>query len=199
MEISKHPYEAFIPEGADKLIIGTIPPYRFCHRDRESLFATDVNFYYGSKDNYFWNLLSEIFHVSFQYADTEEAIQERKELLVRLNTGITDVVDTCVHVGHRSDDGSLEILGWKDIPALLLQNPGIKELIYTSKFVIRQVNKSCGGRTYHQWDSNKMDGHVRINNIRYRVRVLYSPSPNALRGVTAEKRMERYKAVFVNE
>ena len=24
MEISKHPYKAFIPEGADKLIIGSI-------------------------------------------------------------------------------------------------------------------------------------------------------------------------------
>jgi len=27
---SKHPFEPFIPANATKLIIGTIPPYRFC-------------------------------------------------------------------------------------------------------------------------------------------------------------------------
>ena len=27
---SIHPYEPYIPEGATKLIIGTMPPFRFC-------------------------------------------------------------------------------------------------------------------------------------------------------------------------
>ena len=84
MEISKHPYKAFIPEGADKLIIGSIPPYRFCHQDKERLFATDVNFYYGSKDNCFWDLLSDIQDIKLERINSEEAIKERKQLLLIL-------------------------------------------------------------------------------------------------------------------
>ena len=49
-EISKHPYDAFVPKGADKLIIGTIPPYRFCHSDSEALFAWEVDLDYGGKE-----------------------------------------------------------------------------------------------------------------------------------------------------
>jgi len=49
-----HPFEAFIPSGATKLIIGTIPPERF---SQKKLFCDDVNFYYGSRDNAFWELL----------------------------------------------------------------------------------------------------------------------------------------------
>lgn len=48
---STHPFAPEIPEGATKLIIGTMPPYRFCNTD-EALYDDDVNFYYGSRDNY---------------------------------------------------------------------------------------------------------------------------------------------------
>ncbi len=30
---STHPFAPEIPEGATKLIIGTMPPYRFCNTD----------------------------------------------------------------------------------------------------------------------------------------------------------------------
>ena len=78
-EISKHPYEEFIPNGANRLIIGTIPPYRFCHQNEEKLFSSDANFYYGSKNNYFWKLLSDILNVKLQYINFEEATEERKQ------------------------------------------------------------------------------------------------------------------------
>ena len=55
---STHPFAPEIPEGATKLIIGTMPPYRFCNTD-EALYDDDVNFYYGSRDNYFWELVSD--------------------------------------------------------------------------------------------------------------------------------------------
>lgn len=197
MEISKHPYKAFIPEGADKLIIGSIPPYRFCHQDKERLFATDVNFYYGSKDNCFWDLLSDIQNIKLERINSEEAIKERKQLLVELNAGITDIIVSCTHTDGKSDDKSLKNIVQKDISGLLLQYPSIKELIYTSKFIISQVNKSCGDHTYHQWNSGKMDGSIKINNKYYSVHILYSPSPNALRRIKPKKRMERYKEIFI--
>lgn len=196
MEISKHPYKAFIPEGADKLIIGSIPPYRFCHQDKSKLFETDVNFYYGSKDNAFWDLLSDITHTKLQHINSEESIEERKQLLVNLNTGITDIVELCEHINGKSDDKSLNIIRLKDISGLLVQYPSINELIYTSRFVIGQINKSCGEHTYHRWDSGKMDGSININGKKYKVHILYSPSPNALRRICCKKRSKRYEEVF---
>ena len=69
--LSIHPYEPYIPEGATRLIIGTMPNKRFCVRMPEldelpgtcklpNLQPEDVNFYYGSNDNSFWKLVSAI-------------------------------------------------------------------------------------------------------------------------------------------
>ncbi len=200
-EKSNHPYGPYIPEGAKKLIIGTMPPYRFCHRDSEQLFPEDVDFYYGSKSNYFWPILSDIFNIELHYTNSREAVEERKELLKQIKTGITDIVDICVHSGGRADDLSLLDIRQKDITALLAEHPTIGELVYTSRFVVRQVNLSverfCSIRTHHTWNrSDPLDGAVKINGRTYAVRVLYSPSPNALRSVTSQARRERYLAVL---
>ena len=40
---STHPFAPEIPEGATKLIIGTMPPYRFCNTD-EMLIGNGIAF-----------------------------------------------------------------------------------------------------------------------------------------------------------
>lgn len=82
-ERSIHPYKPYIPDGATKMIIGTTPPYRFCNG--QALFDNDVNFYYGSRDNYFWELVEKATGAKLTYANTQEAIVERKKLLSALN------------------------------------------------------------------------------------------------------------------
>ena len=44
--ISVHPYQPFVPPQATKLIVGTMPPLRFCTEPR-LLYEDDVDFYYG--------------------------------------------------------------------------------------------------------------------------------------------------------
>lgn len=70
---SLHPFEPFVPKNSTKLIIGTIPPPRFCKNQNNILFD-DVYFYYGSQDNYFWPILGDIFNVKFDYNNSENAI-----------------------------------------------------------------------------------------------------------------------------
>ena len=194
-ERSIHPYKAYIPERAEKLIIGTIPPYRFCCGEKEKLYETDVDFYYGSRDNYFWDIMSDITGVKLQHINSEEAVQKRKELLNSLNVGITDIIESCIHKDGKSDDASLCDIKTKDIALLLSEHQNINELIYTSRFVIRQMNESV--KTNHSWSNEKkLDGSIVINGKKYNVRVLYSPSPQALRSITKEDRLERYKIVF---
>lgn len=78
---SIHPYEPYIPEGATKLIIGTMPPFRFCTSGGRVLHNNDVNFYCGSRDNYFWKLLSEMTGTSLEFVNATEAVDQRKQLL----------------------------------------------------------------------------------------------------------------------
>ena len=194
-EVSKHPYEPHISDGATKLIIGTMPPYRFCHKDREQLSGEDVDFYYGSRDNSFWDIMGEIFNTELCRVNSEKAVEERKKLLDSHNIGITDIVASCVHKDRKSTDKALEEKEYRDIEKLLKAYPNIDELIYTSRSVVGMINEKV--KRNHNWDvKGGKDGKIEINGKTYRVRVLYSPSPMALRAVSAEKRMERYKEVF---
>lgn len=194
--ISIHPYKPYIPDGATKLIIGTMPPFRFCNPDKQPLYKDDVDFYYGSRDNGFWKLISESAGSVLQYANTQEAIAERKNLLARLHMGVTDIIASCVHEDCKSDDASLKEITQKDLCSLLLEHPEIDTLIYTSRFVTKQVNKVADKHYHEHWNKEHHDGTVLINHKNYTVHILYSPSPNALRGVDENTRLERYKKVF---
>ena len=193
---SKHPYCPYIPEDASKLIIGTMPPHRFCIKP-QVLYEKDVNFYYGSEDNCFWELLSEVTGTELSRDNSETAVQERKTLLERLNIGITDIVETCIHFNGKSDDASLKDKSWKPLEELLENNPTIDTLIYTSTYVRSWMNRYAD-KGYHEWEDKKSKraGSVIINGKRYRVIVLYSPSRNALRRVNTQKRFMQYKSVF---
>ena len=191
---SKHPYEPYIPENAAKLIIGTIPPYRFCIPNGERK-SCDVDFYYGSKDNSFWKLISEVTGENLHYENTAEAVNERKSLLNRMHIGITDIIESCIHENQKSDDLSLTDIKQKDLTKLLADHKQIDTLIYTSQFVKAQVNK-IADKSYHSWTGQPRRGSTCIGGKCYHVIVLYSPSPNALRGVSSEKRLEQYESVF---
>lgn len=191
---SKHPFEPYIPQDATKLIIGTMPPYRFC-TEPQTLFDDDVNFYYGSRDNYFWDLIAEVTGVQLEHSNSEEAIDQRKALLTKLNIGITDVIEQCIHKKGKSDDASLTEITHKPIKEILLLNPKIDTLIYTSAFVIKQINQ-LADKSYHDWKTPQKVGVVTMNGKKYNVIVLYSPSPTALRSINAETRLTQYKNVF---
>ena len=192
-EYSTHPYDPYIPENATKLIIGTIPPYRFCTQNLE---PEDVNFYYGSKDNYFWTLLSEVTNTKIDFENSEFAVNQRKDLLCKLNMGITDIIESCIRQDKKSSDNSLKEISLKPIKELLSQYPKIDTLIYTSEFVKKKIN-CIGDRSDHKWiDKARRKYSTVINGKEYNVIILYSPSPNALRRVKTETRLAQYKYVF---
>lgn len=96
-ELSIHPYLPFIPTNAKKLLIGSIPPPRFCTKSG-ILKTDDVNFYYGSCDNLFWKLVSKIINNQLRYENSESAVEERKKILENLKIGITDIVLRSVYI-----------------------------------------------------------------------------------------------------
>lgn len=198
---SNHPYETFIPKNSTKLIIGTIPPYRFCTNEGKKnaeLSLNDVDFYYGSHDNYFWELISNATNTELSFENSENAVKQRKELLCKLGIGITDIVERCIHNGGKSADNDLTDIIFRDIKSILNSENAsdINTLIYTSELVKKLMN-NIQDKSYHSCiDKAERKYQVSINGKTYNVIVLYSPSPMALRSVSAEKRMEQYIKVF---
>lgn len=187
--ISKHPYTPFIPPGATRLLIGSIPPARFCIEETP-LHASDVDFYYGSKDNAFWSLLEEVFEEKLDKSTTQEAIAQRKALLMKHGIGITDIIATCIRTNQSASDEDLMDLELKDLNQLLIDHPSIHTLIYTSEFVKKQVNKQL--KCKHLIDkTNRKKQTIRVNGKEYQVRILYSPSPSGLRNLGVNGRLKR--------
>ena len=193
-QISVHPYRPENLNGATKLIIGTMPPYRFCNG--KALFDDDVNFYYGSKDNYFWELVSNATETELTYANTQKAIDERRKLLAALNMGMVDMVKSCIHKDGKSNDQSLTEINTIELPHLLTEHTQIDTLIYTSRYVTKLVNLYSDKHYHEGWDKKNRNGFVTICKKKYMVHILYSPSPNALRGVNGDVRRAQYDLLF---
>jgi G:T/U-mismatch repair DNA glycosylase len=196
--ISVHPYEPFIPLNASKLIIGSIPPARFCTETPIELFDLDVPFYYGSRDNRFWRTLGEITATDFLMENSEDAIEQRKRFLDERDIGITDIIQSCVHKDGNADDKSLLDIRHKDLKGLLIQFPAIDTLLYTSEFIKGQVYRQTG--VYHRSIANNPKAkELIIGDKIYKVHILYSPSANALRNMGkggGQKRRQQYERLF---
>ena len=194
---SIHPYEPFIPKDATRLIIGSIPPVRYCTIPKV-LKQVDVDFYYGSDDNAFWRIMADVSGINLPFMNSQDAVAQRKRLLESIGVGIMDIVKSCNRKGESALDTDLAIVEYFPLSQILKEHPTVDTLIYTSTYVKSQVNTYL--KSWHSIDPhNPRLQSVIINGRRYKVVILYSPSPTALRGMGkggAEKRMEQYKAIF---
>jgi len=198
MQKEIHPFEPFIGEDATKLIIGTIPPARFAKGELES---DDVNFYYGSRDNQFWDIIGQISNIDFQKENSDNEIQKRKQFLKEQKIGICDIILKTRRKNDSALDKDLYDIEHLDIVnEILSKNPQIDTLIYTSEFVKEQMTSLLKNIfkkeiCHISTDEDKIK-KININDKEYKVLILYSPSKNALRGIgkdASEKRLKQYK------
>lgn len=194
--ISKHPYEPYISKDSTKLIIGSMPPPRFCTQPK-CLEKGDIDWYYGSRDNSFWSLVDE-------RLDTKNLNITKEDLQKWLNNhgfGITDLIGSCIHKDGKATDKSLIEIKYKSISKLLLNNSKIDTLICTSEQVRKWLVKCVDGK--FNWSKTlKKEGTIKIGIKSYRVIVLYSPSPLCLIGIGKDgnkTRKNQYLKVFHNK
>lgn len=90
-EIVRHEFDPVFDENSKILILGTIPSPK----------SREQGFYYGHPRNRFWRVIADLCNEPFP-----ETVTERKELALRRNIAIWDVLASCEI--HGADDGSIK-------------------------------------------------------------------------------------------
>lgn len=128
MFFHKHPYPPFIPKNATKLIVGTLPPPRFSIGD---LKENDVDFSYGSRDGQLWKILDTIFKLNLKFETTPEAIDQRKQFLIRRKIGICDIVESAKREKIDATDMGMTDIVLRDVVEYLKKHSKVDTLIFT--------------------------------------------------------------------
>ncbi len=128
MFLHTHPYEPFFPEGATKLIVGTLPPPRFTTRN---LNDKDVDFCYGSSNGLLWPVLDRIFELELKFETTLEAANQRKNFLTSRGIGVCDIVHSCERDKIDASDLGMQNIKLRNLIGYLLKYPKIDTLIFT--------------------------------------------------------------------
>lgn len=110
MEI--HPFEPVIDENCKLLILGSFP----------SVASRSVGFYYGHKQNRFWQVLSAIYN-----EPVPSSISGKKEYLLRHHIGLWDVLAGCDISG--SADAAIKNPRLNNISGLIKQY-GISKIYF---------------------------------------------------------------------
>ncbi|WP_378186966.1 uracil-DNA glycosylase family protein [Aquimarina sp. W85] len=123
-----HPYDPFFPEGATKLIVGTLPPPRF---SKGTLKAGDVDFCYGSIDGLLWPVLDKIFGLNLAFETSKIAIQQRKNFLASRGIGICDIVASCQRAKIDASDLGMTHVELRNLVGFLKKYSRIDTLLFT--------------------------------------------------------------------
>ncbi|MGO4920862.1 uracil-DNA glycosylase family protein [Maribacter spongiicola] len=123
-----HPYEPFINNTTQKLIVGTLPPPRFTTGE---LKEGDVDFCYGSRDGQLWTILDSIFNLNLKFESSTEAIEQRKDFLRNRKIGVCDIVASAEREKIDASDIGMQNIELRDILSYLEKYTNVHTLLFT--------------------------------------------------------------------
>ena len=124
----QHPYDPYIFEDTQKLIVGTLPPPRFSTGE---LLEQDVDFCYGSYYNSLWLYIDKIHDLNLCYDNSDDAVKQRKAFLKKHKIGICDIVDSCEREKMDASDLGMENVKLRDLIGYLKTYPNVHTLLFT--------------------------------------------------------------------
>ncbi len=128
MFLHKHPYQPFIQKDTTKLIVGTLPPPRF---STGKLLEKDVNFCYGSYYNSLWLFIDKIHNLNLRYDNSNEAIEERKQFLIKHKIGVCDIVESAEREKVDASDLGMKNIKLHNVIGYLKDYPNINTILFT--------------------------------------------------------------------
>ena len=170
-----------------------------------------------------WPVLSEIFQLGLHYDNSQAAVQERQEFLVREKIGICDIVDSCRRSKIDASDLGMTKIKLRNIVQQLQLYPTIKTLIFTGgnsrngpEYLFRQHLKEYGLKLFPvSSDVPKVHQFFLSSKVHTTISLI-SPSNAANRAIgssplfkkrkkenpdysTFDFRVEQYRQVFLSE
>lgn len=183
----KHPYEPFIKKNTEKLIVGTLPPPRFTTGE---LIKKDVDFCYGSYYNSLWLYIDKIHNLELKFENTNEAIEQRKNFLIKHKIGVCDIVDSCERTKINASDLGMQNIQLRDLIDYLTQSPTIHTLIFTGgnskngpEYLFRKHLNEYGLKLELITDKTPRIHLFRLSNRIIKTVSLTSPSGSANRAI----------------
>lgn len=128
MFIHRHPYPPFIQPDTQKLIVGTLPPPRFSTGE---LLPEDVDFCYGSYYNSLWLYIDAIYKLNLRFDNSQEAIDQRKQFLIKHKIGVCDIVESAERDKIDASDLGMNNVELRDLLGYLKIFPKIDTLLFT--------------------------------------------------------------------
>lgn len=212
-----HPFKPFLNEDSKKIIMGTLPPPRFCLQEYKK---EDVLFCYGSADGNLWKILDKIYNLNLLYNNSNEAVEQRKDFLQKNQIGICDIVDSCKREKIDASDIGMQDVVLRDILGFLKKYKRIDTIIFTGgycknspEYFLRKILKESKIK-YQNIDNNIPKMHkFTYEGREIKTISLTSPSNAANRSIganayykkrkqedknytTFDFRLEQYEKVF---
>lgn len=119
--IEEHPFGYYLPENADKLLIGSFP----CFNGKDY----GEWFYSGSGKSDFWKLMSEVYSMPCLTRESKQ------ELCLKNGIAITDIASKVIRTKGDCSDSNLEIIETNRDGINNCLSTDIKSIYFTSKFV----------------------------------------------------------------
>jgi hypoxanthine-DNA glycosylase len=126
--VEEHPFGYFIPEKANKLIIGSFPCYN----------GKDYGdwFYSGSGKSDFWKLIAEVYNMP--YLNRED----KQNICVEHGIAITDIALKITRTKGNCSDSNLKIVEINKAGISQCLAADIKAIYFTSKFVEKHFTEN---------------------------------------------------------
>ena len=195
----QHPYAPFLPEGTEKLIVGTIPPPRFTTGE---LFPDDVDFCYGSRFGLLWPILERVYDFPLDYENTAASIEQRKQLLSRNRMGICDMVESCERSRMEASDLGMRNIVLRDLPSVLSAHGSIRRILFMGgaskngpEYLFGRQVKELGLKMELAISSSPRVHVLSLEERRIECISLISPSSAANRSIGGHPVYKKMKAI----
>jgi hypoxanthine-DNA glycosylase len=158
--MESYSFDPISSSNASVLILGTMPGIK----------SLELGQYYGHKQNNFWKILFTVFNEDF--TDVYEA---KKEILIKNNIALWDVLKYCDRVG--SLDSAIKNEITNDFDTFLKQHPDIKTILFNGQKAAAFFKK-----------------YIKVSDD-YKLITLPSTSP-ANAGKSFDSKLDEWKIIF---
>ncbi|MBR5660863.1 MAG: uracil-DNA glycosylase family protein [Bacteroidales bacterium] len=185
LQIERHPFEPFLPEGARVLVLGSFPP----QKKRWS-----IEFYYPNFINDFWRIIGLVFFGDKDWFVDKVAkkfkLQEIKEFCTDKGIALFDTATAVRRLKDNASDKFLEVVEPTDLPALLRRIPHCEAVVVTGEKAAQTLCEAFGTEapSVGEYSEFVLDGR---NMCLYRM-----PSTSRAYPLPIQKKADAYRRLF---